>query len=185
MIAVFTKFDDLVIQVFNRNLKYEENLLDAECRLRDKFEIPLKGYNFPPKAYVRLEGMCSFSLIVVVTVCHFDFCLGLHNDDGDHQDQVKVLIEKTAGSLDDPELATLFVSIQQNNLELCVKFAVNQYISLVFYGIAAADNRTSLHFYINSGGAAVCRSLVLTQGKGWASDEHCQGGTDAGLSPMV
>ncbi|KAI9428863.1 hypothetical protein H4582DRAFT_2038082 [Lactarius indigo] len=48
----------------------------------------------------------------------------MHNDDGNHQEQVKVLIEKTAESLDNLALKILFVSVQQNNLELCVKYAV-------------------------------------------------------------
>ena len=34
------------------------------------------------------------------------------------------LIEKTADSLSDETLKLLFVSVQQNNLKLCVKYAV-------------------------------------------------------------
>ena len=41
----------------------------------------------------------------------------LHNETGNHQDQVKVLIEKTASSLDDTALKMLFVSVQQNNID--------------------------------------------------------------------
>jgi len=37
---------------------------------------------------------------------------------------VKVLLTKTADSLDDVALKILFVSVQQNNLELCLKYAV-------------------------------------------------------------
>jgi hypothetical protein len=50
----------------------------------------------------------------------------LHKSEiGKHQDQVKVLIEKTASSLDDTALLMLFVSVQQNNIDLCVKSAIN------------------------------------------------------------
>jgi len=48
----------------------------------------------------------------------------MHEDDGDHQEQVKELMKKTADSLDDLALKILFVSVQQNNLELCVQYAV-------------------------------------------------------------
>ena len=45
-------------------------------------------------------------------------------DDGNHQEQVKELIQKTADSLDNLALKMLFVSVQQNNLELCIKYAI-------------------------------------------------------------
>ena len=48
----------------------------------------------------------------------------MYEDDGNHQEQVKLQIEKTADALDDLALKKLFVSVQQNNLELCIKFAV-------------------------------------------------------------
>jgi len=48
----------------------------------------------------------------------------MQEDDGKHQDQVKELTEKTADSLDNLALKILFVSIQQNNLELCIGYAV-------------------------------------------------------------
>ena len=51
----------------------------------------------------------------------------LHSETGKHQDQVKVLIERTASSLDDTVLKMLFVSVQQNNIELSVKCAIISY----------------------------------------------------------
>ena len=51
--------------------------------------------------------------------------LNLHTPDtGKHQDQVKVLIESTASSFDDTALKMLFVSVQQNNIELCIQYAI-------------------------------------------------------------
>ena len=41
---------------------------------------------------------------------------------------MKVLIEKTASSLDDTALLMLFVSVQQNNIELCITYALIRYI---------------------------------------------------------
>jgi hypothetical protein len=49
-------------------------------------------------------------------------------ESGKHQDQVKVLIEKTASSLDDTALKMLFVSVQQNNIGLCVEYAITEYV---------------------------------------------------------
>jgi len=104
VIAIFTKFDDLITQVFKRRLTKDQNRQAALHSLKDRFEQPLSRYNFPPRAYLRLENM--------------------QEDDGKHEDQVKELTEKTADSLDDLALKMLFVSIQQNNLELCIGHAV-------------------------------------------------------------
>ena len=62
----------------------------------------------------------------------FDPMSDLHNKTGNHQDQVKVLIEKTASSLDDTALKNLFVSVQQNNIDLCVQYAINKYIMFLY-----------------------------------------------------
>ena len=52
----------------------------------------------------------------------------LHSETGNHQEQVKVLSEKTASSLDDTTLKLLFVSVQQNNIDLCVRYAIDSYV---------------------------------------------------------
>jgi hypothetical protein len=41
---------------------------------------------------------------------------------------VKVLIEKTASSLDDTALKILFVSVQKNNIEICIQYAIDEYV---------------------------------------------------------
>jgi len=48
----------------------------------------------------------------------------MQKDDGNHQEQVKELIQKTADSLDNLAIKMLFVSVQQNNMEICIKNAV-------------------------------------------------------------
>jgi len=106
VVAIFTKFDDLITQIYDDDLEEDENRKVAECELEKKFRKPLFGYRFPPRAHVCMED--------------------LQNDDGNHQTQVKELMEKTAGSLDDLALKILFVSVQQNNLELCLRYAVEQ-----------------------------------------------------------
>jgi len=52
-------------------------------------------------------------------------------DDGKHQNQVKELIRKTADSLDNLALKMLFVSVQQNNLELCIRSAIKSQVQLL------------------------------------------------------
>ena len=46
---------------------------------------------------------------------------------------MKVLIEKTASSLDDTALKMLFVSVQQNNIELCIRYAIDEYVMFLYY----------------------------------------------------
>jgi len=48
----------------------------------------------------------------------------LQDDSGNHQEQIKELIQKTADSLDNLTLKMLLVSVQQNNLELCIRYAI-------------------------------------------------------------
>ena len=52
-------------------------------------------------------------------------------DNGNHQEQVKELIRKTADSLDSLALKMLFVSVQQNNLELCIKSVIKLQVQLL------------------------------------------------------
>ena len=49
----------------------------------------------------------------------------LNNDEGDHQEQIKELIKNTASTIDDLALKMLFINVQQNNLEVCIQYAVN------------------------------------------------------------
>ena len=51
------KFDDLITQVYDRKKDNKENREVAYATLEEKFKNPLKGYNFPPCAYVRFECM--------------------------------------------------------------------------------------------------------------------------------
>ena len=52
----------------------------------------------------------------------------MQRDNGNHQDQVKELIKKTADvlALNNLALKMLYVSVQQNNLELCLRYAVEK-----------------------------------------------------------
>ncbi|KAI3600518.1 hypothetical protein WG66_001719 [Moniliophthora roreri] len=109
VIAVFTKLDDLITQLYDEEKEESELHEDARLYVEQKFQEPLAKCKYPPKEYLCLEDM--------------------YKDEGNHQEQVKELMQKTADSLDNPTLQLLFVSIQQNNLELCIKYAV-KYINL-------------------------------------------------------
>ncbi|KAG6905724.1 hypothetical protein DXG01_001127 [Tephrocybe rancida] len=87
VIAVFTKFDDFINQVFDIDLDDDENHIAAKTKLAE-LQAPLFKCKFPPRAGVYLEEM--------------------HFNDGAHQEQIKELIEKTAGSLDNLALELLF-----------------------------------------------------------------------------
>ena len=63
-------------------------------------------------------------MLVISSIAQRTSFPALDDDKGDHQEQVKGLIEKTAASLDNLALKKLFVSVQRNNLELCIKYAI-------------------------------------------------------------
>jgi hypothetical protein len=52
--------------------------------------------------------------------------LAIDDDEGNHQEQVGELIKQTAASIDDLALKMLFVTVQQNNLEVCIEYAMNR-----------------------------------------------------------
>ena len=127
VIAIFTKFDDLMTQIYDIDQDDDVNRRNAEEQMEKKFRKPLYEYAFPPRADVCFEGK---SLINILSKCRphgsmFNPIADLHSETGNHQDQVKVLIEKTASSLDDTSLKMLFVSVQQNNIGLCVRYAID------------------------------------------------------------
>ncbi|KAF8346235.1 hypothetical protein F5887DRAFT_1101757 [Amanita rubescens] len=131
VVAIFTKFDDLITQVYDRNKEDEENREVACATLKEKFEKPLKGYKSSPRAYVQVES--------------------IEKDEGNHQEQVGELIKQTAASIDNLALKMLFVTVQQNNLEVCIEYAVNKFIF--------EDTSTVVHFFLN------CRNLSAQMNK--------------------
>ncbi|KAG6913486.1 hypothetical protein DXG01_006493, partial [Tephrocybe rancida] len=97
VIAVFTKFNDFINQVFDIDLDDDdENRTAAGTKLAE-LQAPLFKCKFPPRAGVCLEDM--------------------HFNDGAHQEQVKELIEKTAGSLNNLALE-LFVKMAAPEFKL-------------------------------------------------------------------
>ena len=53
-------------------------------------------------------------------------CPAIEKDEGNHQEQVGELIKQTVASIDDLALKMLFITVQQNNLEVCIEYAMNK-----------------------------------------------------------
>ena len=124
--AIFTKFDDLITQVYDRKKEEEENRKVAYATLEEKFAKPLEGYRFPPRAYVQFECVFRFPYWPILGLIAFP---AIDEDEGNHQEQVGELIKQTAASIDDLALKMLFVTIQRNNLEVCIEYAVNRCVA--------------------------------------------------------
>ena len=56
VIAIFTKFDDLMTQIYDIDQDDEVNRQNAEEQVEKKFRKPLYEYTFPPRADVCFEG---------------------------------------------------------------------------------------------------------------------------------
>ena len=117
-------------QIYDIDEDDDVNRQNAEEQVEKKFRTPLYEYAFPPRADVCFEGKCWLISRQGADQMaqHSSLWADLHSETGNHQDQVKVLIEKTASSLDDDALKMLFVSVQQNNINLCVRYAINLYV---------------------------------------------------------
>ncbi|KIM38961.1 hypothetical protein M413DRAFT_29553 [Hebeloma cylindrosporum] len=130
VVGIFTKFDDFITPVYDENKDEEKNREVACAILKERFEKPLMGYKFPPRAYVRFES--------------------IDEDDGNHQEQVGELMKQTAASINNLALKILFITVQQNNLELCVYYALNKSVlnlpsvSLTYRSNAGRSSRNGL-----------------------------------------
>ena len=122
LVTVFTKFDGQIVAEYIR-LKNVENIEDWE-KARDNAEITFQrvylpkvlNTDHPPKAHVRLEGennkyFCSQN-------CHIWVDMDISSNN------CPELTETTADAIDNVILQELFISTQRNNLDLCVKSAL-------------------------------------------------------------
>ena len=112
-------------QMYDMDLDDDVNRRIAEEEVEKKFRKPLSGYAYPPRADVCFEGKC-WLINWRSEGSTFNPSAALHSQEiGKHQYQVEALIEKTASSLDDKALKMLFVSVQQNNIGLCIQYAID------------------------------------------------------------
>ena len=59
VIAIFTKFDDLLIQIYDISEDDNVNRQNALKNVDERFRKPLYRYKFPPSADVCFEGKCA------------------------------------------------------------------------------------------------------------------------------
>ena len=86
--------------------------------LSTDFIEPLKVAASGPIAYVRLEGKPSG-----YNFLHLLFAV-VHIDMREKASDCKELIDKTANALNNDILKLLFVSVQRNNIDACIRFSV-------------------------------------------------------------
>ncbi|KAJ6455187.1 hypothetical protein C8R45DRAFT_846054 [Mycena sanguinolenta] len=109
VIAIFTKFDGLITEAFSDLTEQGQSFLNAKNGARERAQAiltsnfigPLNTTKFRPSDFVRLDDM--------------------RREQSDCID----LINKTANALSDDTLKLLFVSVQQNNIDLCIGQAVH------------------------------------------------------------
>jgi len=80
--------------------------------------------------------------------------LAIDDDKSNHQEQVGELIKQTAASVDDLALKMLFVTVQRNNLKVCIEYAINRSvihlfaIASTYLFIAGLSSRIPQQWYI-------------------------------------
>ncbi|KAG2128709.1 hypothetical protein DEU56DRAFT_872616 [Suillus clintonianus] len=114
VIAIFTKFDALYANEFTQLIEGGTSRKDAKKLAPKRAEETFANWS-------QLKFLYHSKDIRRPPKCHV--CLSdMHKDDAD----CGLLIERTAETLDSEVLQQLFVSTQQTNLELCVKYAVER-----------------------------------------------------------
>jgi hypothetical protein len=132
VILIFTKFDALDAIAFT-NLEREGKAIEeaeseAPQRAREefeKYELPrFMNHVYRPNGIVCLRSKCTFSLWMLPIVSCMSCDPGMHMDG--QVGQCSKIIELTAENLDDQTLKVLLISVQQANLKLKVKYALER-----------------------------------------------------------
>ena len=129
VVVLFTKFDALLPVAFarlDRRLPLQEWLSKAKPVIEEIFNKAgiwgrLSHLKYPPKAYVRIAGLyCGLS--------HRSWGVPLTNILGMHKSNegCSSLLESTACVLDEESLQMLFVSAQETNVLLCLKYVAER-----------------------------------------------------------
>jgi hypothetical protein len=126
LIAIFTKLDGLENEAFTqlRNEGYSNNdsekLLSQRTQqlLTTNFRQPLEQTSFPPSAYVELDGEFCVQRLNSTPLIEYA------SDMRETGSNCNELIEKTASTLTDTTLHSLFESAQRSNIMYCTMFAI-------------------------------------------------------------
>ncbi|KAJ6484717.1 hypothetical protein C8R45DRAFT_999099 [Mycena sanguinolenta] len=114
LIVIFTKFDGLVTKAFQQLRGEGKNIRTANSEkaelaqrmLTTNYRDQLNAATFKPSAYVQLDDMRL-----------------------EHSSCVD-LIDQTANTLTDDALLLLFVSVQRNNIDLCIRSAIRHQLNV-------------------------------------------------------
>ena len=124
MVVVFTKFDGQIVNesislkdVENDEDKWDKARKNADDTFQRVYLPKVLCTQYPPKAYVRLEGGNGKDFLIFIRI-------NLVTDMDIAQNNCPELTEKTADAIDDDSLRQLFLSTQMNNLDLCVEAAL-------------------------------------------------------------
>ncbi|KAF8335093.1 hypothetical protein F5887DRAFT_624095 [Amanita rubescens] len=114
LVVVFTKFDGQIIKEYVDLPDVDEHKWDkarenAEATFRTIYLPKVLNTQYPPKGYVQLEDMDL------------------------SEKNCPELTETTADAIDDIGIQQLFVSTQMNNLNLCVKSALQHVVDSEFF----------------------------------------------------
>jgi hypothetical protein len=121
VVLIFTKFDALVDMCYNKLRSQGKDHQEAENAVhelakktfQDEYLSRVLATDFPPKTYICLAG----KILSCYRFFNFSQILGMDKK----ANQCSELSEKTIDILDNAVLGNLFVSIQKNNLDLCIK----------------------------------------------------------------
>ncbi len=127
VIATFTKFDALILQAFGALRRQKVSVKESKRQASDYAKIEFEKEHltgiyqqqYSPKKHVCLQGKYqyyTFDYFMKFSCFHSD----MHKSDANCSE----LLVQTAAALDNEILQQLFVSTQENNLELCIEYAI-------------------------------------------------------------
>ena len=127
--VIFTKFDGQLIKEYTdlsdieNTDKWDRARGCAEKAFQTVYLPKVMDTKYPPKAYLKLEGRNGEHALPVHR--------GNSLTDMDLPEMdCPELTDKTADAVTDDSMHQLFVSTQRNNLDLCVKSAIQQVINI-------------------------------------------------------
>ena len=89
----------------------------ANKTFQDEYLSRVLATDFPPKAHICLAGNILFSYIFIYKFSQI-------SEMNKEENQCSELSETTTDILDNDVLVNLFISTQQNNLDLCIKKSI-------------------------------------------------------------
>jgi hypothetical protein len=132
VILIFTKFDALdsiaFAKLWHGGRSFEEAEAEAPQHAEENFKKELSRFQnrrYPAKGVVYLRSMCSLLVKIMVTGVNVFFVNEDMHEEGQAR-QCSEIIQLTTDNLGNQTLQLLLVSVQQVNLKLCVKYALER-----------------------------------------------------------